>query len=73
MEIIFIKVGIGKTLTIPIKLGYKFTRDTSKKYQEFISFFYIKNGKGKFSIKSFKEKKLLNIIELIQIMKEYTL
>ena len=53
-EIIFMKVGIGKTLTIPIKLGYKFTIDTSKKYQEFISFFNIKNGKGKFSIKSFK-------------------
>lgn len=54
-EIIFMKVGIGKTLTIPIKLGYKFTIDTSKKYQEFISFFNIKNGKGKFSIKSFKD------------------
>ena len=54
-EIIFMKDGIGKTLTIPIKLGYKFTIDTSKKYQEFISFFNIKNGKGKFSIKSFKE------------------
>lgn len=54
-EIIFMKVSIGKTLTIPIKLGYKFTIDTSKKYQEFISFFNIKNGKGKFSIKSFKD------------------
>ena len=54
-EIIFMKVGIGKTLTIPIKLGYKFTIDTSKKYQEFISFFNIKNSKGKFSIKSFKD------------------
>ena len=54
-EIIFMKVGIGKTLTIPIKLGYKFTIDTSKKYQEFISFFNIKNSNGKFSIKSFKD------------------
>lgn len=64
-NLLFIKRGIGETLSIPLNKGYLFTIDGNKKYNEFIRYFGIGSGKGKFSIKEFVS--LLNT----QVPKEY--
>lgn len=52
-KMFFIKRGHGDTLFIPIKKGYRFTIEGNEKYKEFVDYFGIERGKGKFSIKDF--------------------
>ena len=52
-KMVFIKRGHGDTLSIPIKKGYRFTIEGNEKYKEFVDYFGIGRGKGKFSIKDF--------------------
>lgn len=64
-NLLFIKRGTGETLSIPLNKGYLFTIEGNEKYSEFIMYFGIESGKGKFSIKEFVSN--LNI----QVPKEY--
>ena len=52
-KLVFIKRGNGVILSIPIKKGYCFTIEGNEKYKEFVDYFDIGRGKGKFSIKDF--------------------
>ena len=51
--LIFIKQGLGATLTLKIQKGFKFTIEGNSEYQNFIAYFGISGGKGKFSIADF--------------------
>lgn len=66
-NLLFIKRGMGETLVIPLNMGYRFTIEGNKKYNEFIIYFGIRSGKGQFSIKEFVSN--LNI----QVPNEYKL
>lgn len=64
-NLLFIKHDTGETLSIPLNKGYLFTIEGNKKYNEFIIYFGIESGKGKFSMKEFVSN--LNI----QVPNEY--
>lgn len=51
--LIFIKQGLGDTLTLKVQKGFKFTIASSSEYQSFIAYFGISGEKGKFSIADF--------------------
>lgn len=51
--IIFIKQGLGDTLSLNVKKGFKFTIEGNQEYRKFIAYFGISGGKGKFSIADF--------------------
>lgn len=51
--LIFIKQGLGDTLTLKVQKGFKFTIEGDKEYRRFIAYFGISGGKGKFSIADF--------------------
>ncbi len=52
-KLVFIKIGIGDVLNIPIGNGYKFIILGNDAYRKFIEYFAIGGGKGVFSIKEF--------------------
>lgn len=66
-NLLFIKRGIGDTLSVPLNKGYLLTVEGNEKYGEFIRYFGIRAGKGQFHIKDFVTNLNMQIPKKYQI------
>lgn len=51
--LIFIKHGLGETLTLRVQKGFRFTIEGDSEFGKFAAYFGIRRGKGDFSIADF--------------------